>query len=551
MGDHEPSKEEMKSQLHPVALVPVLLCVPGGTDQDVFQPVPRTTQSVPADAGKLIPGDSVAVLQIPDLGALEMEVKNIAEAFSLGTGAMVDLSLLLDGTGLTPDELDKSKSGVVSFSMGPAGPAPVFIVPTLDASISAHSALPSTVSGDYLGLGMTGPPTLGDATPALGAEMPAGDLALRVDLKTLLEPMVPMVEMYLDPDFLASIEPSLSGGDAEALAPVLSWAKELVNASRNLELGLSLDDGALRLDLVLQLEEDIDSILSPGSANPFDLARMIPMENPTVQAISHGIDWKGFMDWYATMFDQAVAQLPLEQRDAFKEVMQGSLGLYEGLGGIGYAMDFTDNGMRGAGVFVSADPEKFIADYLSYLEGVSGLTPFWTSEVGDPIEIDGMQFATFTMRFDIAAMRPSDQPPDPQSEQMQQMFDGFWGKDGMRTTIGASENLVVMTIGDDTESLTSGIVDAVRSGKRYSNGVLETVPQNLHKRPTALMTLELRTLIRHVFGLAADLNPTVPEIPAGGPIPIWFSIAVDGPRYELQAHADLAGIAEVVRAMTR
>jgi hypothetical protein len=41
----------------------------------------------------------------------------------------------------------------------------------------------------------------------------------------------------------------------------------------------------------------------------------------------------------------------------------------------------------------------------------------------------------------------------------------------------------------------------------------------------------------------------VPEVPAGDPVFAWMSVSSTGDTYGLQIHLDLAGIAEIVKAM--
>ncbi|MCH8992186.1 MAG: hypothetical protein IIA44_10620, partial [Acidobacteria bacterium] len=128
-----------------------------------------------------------------------------------GAGNFVDVTPLLQMVGLQAKDVDMTGSALVALSMPEMGrPAWSFIVPATDAKNAAEiTSLPSTVSGKYLELSMGANPVVGESTPPIAGNLPAADYAIRVNLKALLSKVRQMIEPYLDPEALATLNPRI------------------------------------------------------------------------------------------------------------------------------------------------------------------------------------------------------------------------------------------------------------------------------------------------------------------------------------------------------
>jgi hypothetical protein len=532
-----------------------------GSQAGDFVPVPQKTTDVAADAGKLIAADSVVVARINRIGDLIENTKAVAESFQPGAGKFVDLSPLFMMSGLKAEDVDMAGSPVFALNMTEKGPVQSFIVPVKNADAAAGSTrLPSSVSGGYLGLGIGRKPVSGESTPDIARNLPVADCAIRVDLQALVSQFRPMIEPYLDPEALAAMDPSIKKDSAgfAVLGMMGNGTKQLLDDAKQLDIVVSLTGGALEMDFAFKLGGD-RSTLSTGRA--LNLAEMLPMSDASVYMITD-FDWTVLMDAFMPMYDKMAEALPEEQGKAFMKLMHSANELYAGMKGPGvFAMSFATDGIQSMGLLENDDPAAYLKRYMSYMDEYSGMVQSLPAEFkvvefkgGPQKKIDGVDFYTATMRFDwTSAMKANGglELPPGQSAAMTTITDGILGKDGMSFYQGAHEDLVLMTMGQGENSAAS-LLGSLKKGQRHKSAVVEHAKARLHAHPSYFFGADLRLLMQQLRPLMKNIAPMpIPEVPAGDPIIVWMSVAVTKHGYRLQSHVDLAGIAELVKAMTR
>ena len=528
-----------------------------------YEPVPRKTASVDADAGKLIAADAVAVARVRKIGDVIQKVKAIAESFQPGAGSFVNVEQLLVMAGLRPKDVDMTGSPLVSLSMTQMGPMPLFIVPATDAKDAADiTPLESAVSGKYLGLSMGAKPVVGASTPTIAASLPAADYTVRLNLKALLAQFKPKIEQYLDPKTLAGMNPDIKG-DSSSLAmlgAMAKGAKEMLDTAEQLDVAVSLDGGALDLEFALDLG---GGGTAAPSGHAVSLARMLPITDASMYMFLDA-DWSELMNGFMPMYDTMAASMPAEQGKAFRELMRSSMDLYKGMkGGAGFAFDITANGIQGVGLMESEDPAGCIEQYLSFMRDYPDFISAFAGQAAQGVDfvtvspatkstVDGVEFHTLALKKDMATamkLNPNAAIPEEQLAAISDAMEGLLGKGGMHFGMGAHENLVLLAIGD-VESHAASLVTAVKKGRRHQSAVVEHAAARLHARPSCFVGADFRRVLQQIMPVIRKVAPVpIPEVPAGDPVIMWMSAAATKRGYELQAHIDLVGIAGIVKAM--
>ena len=530
-----------------------------GTLVKAYEPVPRKTIDVAVDAGKLIAADAVVVARVRKIGDLIQKTKAIAESFQPGAGQFVDVTPLLQMAGLRLRDVDMTGSPLVALNLTVMGPAPSFIVPVTNAEDAAGiTHLPSAVSGKYLGLSMGVKPVVGESTPDIAAGMPDADYAIRVNLKALVSQFKPMIEQYLDPEALARLDPSVRRDPTgfAMLGMMIKGVKKFLDVAERLDIGVSLNGGALDLDFALDLGGEGTAT---ASGRGVTLARMLPMSNASMYVI-FDTDWSELIDWVMPMYENMAAAMPAEQGKSFMKIMRSSLDLYKGMkGGGAFALDFTTDGIQGMGMMENDDPAAYVERYVSFMgnyeELIDAMMPganFMKVSPATNQTIDGVAFRWQTMKMDFAAamkVDPRVNVPEEILANMSDAMDSILGKGGMQFGVGVYENLVLMTVGD-VNVLATSLVAAVKNRQLEQSPLLEHAAKRLHARPSYFVGTDLRRVFRQIQPTISKVAPMpIPVVPAGDPVIVWMSAAATKRGYEFQAHIDLAGIAQLVQAM--
>jgi hypothetical protein len=549
-----------------LGLIALALVLPScGDDSSIeaFQPAQRKTAKVDADAGKLVAADALAVARVQNIGGVIERVKAIAESFQPGAGMFVDVTPLLVMIGLRPKDLDMSGSPLLTMGMTPTGPMSSYILPAVNAEESSDvTPFPSVVSGKYLGIGMGSQPVVGSSAPAIVDGLPDADLAARVNLKALLTPFRPLIDQYVDPEFLATLDPSVKADPAgfEMLGTMAKSVKEMMDVAKQLDLAVSVKDGVLDFDVSLKVSGG--GIAAP-SGHAVTLARMLPLTDASMYLFTD-FDWSLFVDKFLPMYEAMAASMPGERGKAFLKLMESSAELYKGMkGGIGFALDLTDKGIQGMGLMESDDPAGFTDRYIAFMKDYPKFLNAVVQDVAvgaemlkctAPVEseVEGIEFKTFTMEMDMESVLkagPARELPEKEIAKVTAAMDGLMGKGGLRMALGVHENLVLMAVGD-VDAHTASLASSVKNGQKHKNAFVEYVAERLHARPIYFFGGDVRRVARQFGRVLGKFAPMpVPEVPAGDPVFAWMSVSSTGDSYGLQIHLDLAGIAEIVKAM--
>lgn len=528
-----------------------------------YEPVARVFADVDADAGKLIPASPLVVARVRGIEGVTQEAKAIAEAFQRGAGNFVDVAPLAAMAGLRPRDLDMTGSLLVAVGMTPMGPMPSFVVPAANAQDAADVAsMPSAVSGKFLGLGMAEAPVVGTSVPALGQKLSAADVALRVDLKSLLAMFRSSIDPYLDPNMLAGMDPTMRGDPAsEAMVGImLDRIKNLLDSAEQLDVAVSLDGGALDLDVGLRVS---GNTLAAPAGRAITLTQLLPMTDASMYLLFDA-DWSSVTDMLMPLYDSMADAMPAEQGKAFRAMLRSSTELYTSLkGGAVMAADLTADGIQFMGLMESDDPVAFIEQYVTFMKRYPDLISSMTPEgaaIGNPVKvspaakstIDGVEFQTLSVDANVADIikaNPQLKLPPGQLAAMSAFMQTFFGKDGIKVALGGYQSLVLVTAGDTAKNAAS-LLTSAKTGKRQNSAFVANVAKRLHSRPSYLFGGDIRRFLQQLRPVLTETMPVpMPEVPAGDPVFAWMSMSATADGYGLQAHVDLTGLAGIVKAM--
>ncbi|MHC4078399.1 MAG: hypothetical protein ACYST0_08170, partial [Planctomycetota bacterium] len=531
-----------------------------------FQVAERQTRTVSDDIGRLVPADAAVFAHVSSLEGVEAKVKDLVKSFQPGMENMVDLTPLYGMVGLRARDLDASKPAGLALKLSEMGPPQrVLILPAKSAKDVADIAeAPIVVSGDYVGVGMGGEASLADTASPLGRELPAGDVAVRVKLDEVLAPFRPQIEMYLNPEMLAQMNPAAQQDPASkaGLEFATTWIKRLLDHAKTLEASMSLNEGKLDLGFVFKVAQGSAMDAGPAATDrnlPY-LAGSLPLPDASIVYLLSA-NPASFYDAFAPMYDAMAADMPAEQAAQFKTFLKQSQEMYKHVGdNTVMAMDFTPNGLQGVGLMEAKDPVKFQADWDSFMANY--MTTVNTGALGvkgvrlaalEPVEVSGVSFKVFTFTMDFAAMMEAQGTPlgPDESEQLSEIMETVLGKGGMKLGMGVEGSNIVFIMGD-IQDLGTKTIAALRTGKRHKLAMIEATTGRLHANPGFLFAVDVRRFTRSIMAaLPPEWAEKAPAVPDGAAIPVWIACAAAGPVYELQASVDLRGIAGMVQAMSK
>ena len=523
-----------------------------------FEPVARTRSSVPDDAGKLVPADSQVVVQISDAQKLIDDVKALVAIAKPGLENMVSVGPLLGASGLRERDLDLAGTSVIAMSQTPMGLMPAFVIATKNAEDAADlTEKPATASGNYLGIGMASAPVVGTATPALATNLLSGDVAMRVDLQRVLAPFRAQIDQYLDPQFLAAQDPQFAAdpNSLQMLGMMADGLKQFLDAAKQLDVGLSLDGGALVVDAILTTEPTTPIKRVPGKYVAMDLARRLPASDGAMMIVSDA-DWGALMDTFSGFYDSMAETLPEEQRESFVQLIAQSTELYRAVGsGTVLTMEFGSSLFSGVGLSECKDAAAFSTAYFKLMDDYANSADFgviFTERT--KATIDGVEFTTQGMKFDIAKLMRAQgrELRQGEVERVGQMVEKMIGGE-FRFSFGAHEDLLLMVFGD-LDAQAEALVAAAKGGTAKPVPGLGAALGELHSSPNVFVTMDVRRFLKGYFGMIRAMLPEpamwpLPGIPEGSPIPAWFSFTSGATQSEMQMRVDLKGLVELGAAL--
>lgn len=527
-----------------------------------FQPAKRQTHTVSEDMGRLVPQDAVVFAQVNSLGGIQAKVKELISSFQPGAERMVGLNAMYGFWKVRERDVDLTKPAGVALKMG-QGPEPVLIVPAKNAKDLVDIAEAAVASGNYVAVAKGTEPSLAETASPLGSKLPDGDIAVRVRLDKVLAMVRPQIEMFLDPDTLAMMNPAAqqNATSKAGMEFCINWIKKLLDHAKTLEASMSLNDNKLDLGFALKVAAGSSLDAGPAKADrnlPY-LAGYLPMPDASLVYMVSGT--AEMQEAFAPMYKTMAEDLPAEQAAQVRALMQESQKVYKNLEDwMVVAADLTAKGAQLVAFARAKDAEKFKKDWdkliPEYAKVMASGAMFGAPGIKlvkeDPVDISGVQFRVYTMTIDMAQMM--EKRGVPLSARDQEMIEGIrdsvLGKGGLKIAVGLDGKNLITVMGDIKE-LGAKTVASLRENKRYKLSVVEAAAKHIHMNPGFLCSMDLRRLVSSIASHLPDtIAAKVPPVPQGAPIPMWFACAANGPVYELETHVDLGGIAGMAREMT-
>ncbi len=550
-------------------------------------PAGLKTSVISNDLGKLVPQDAVAMLYVASPDDFQTKLRALISEFDEGAAAEVDITQI--GAQMLPGASqfwDRSKAFAIAVSLPPGGGDPMeavvsgqgltMVFPMTDVESAKtgmeaqfNAAPPDQrpqvrTSGSYLAF--SGSPTTewGDSAPEIAKRVPAGDIALRINLGALVTKFRKEIDGMLEGmDEMFAEMPAAPGQDMEALGGMLEgmtgWVKDFINSAEMFELGAGLDGGAadILVGFTAKKGSKLD-IAATDSGNLAAIAAHLPDGFPVHLLMR--IEYGKLMQWMQPLMDSAFSEMPEETRKQWKAYMDKAMDLGKLLGP-NFAMAFAmgDNGMQMVQVADVKDAEAYKARMTELLESSSEMPGFAISK-GQGTMISGIQVDEYDIKLDMKSLMESmggqaGQMPPEAEEIFDKIMPRLFGGETLKMHLAFVGGHVLTTMGDTAHM--ESMITSLSKGKGSASASLAKAIAKAGGKPTFLVEAELRSLIGQIMRFAGDLakdmapGETVPQVPEGKPIPAVIWGAHEGRHYAGGLSIDVVGIAELVKAMSK
>ncbi len=524
----------------PVVLVALTSC----SKDEPSQPTKAALQTIPQDLGRLVPSDAVLVVYFSPLDQLEPKIKELVRQVDEAAVEGVDLNEIFEESGVDPTLVDRSRPLLVALTLEQGRPVPHFILPVTDSQkVSVEGAV---ASGDYVAIALGGTSAVGGSTPALAQDLPAGDIVMRADITRVVAQFRPMIEQ-LSAETIVPRDPMLPAQPEETavLDSMIEAVKNFVLTTERLEGAVRFDGGKVDLSLSLTRTESGSTGESSGPRLR-DLAASIDAANyPMLFLFS--ADWSAMMDSFMPMYDAMLKEGTEEERAKFRAYMEKSKELYEFVGpSMAMAFSLDAGGFEVVGAMQAKDAATYLARYRELIE-LDSMEAFGLEfRLEEPQEFEGTKLDRYRMKFDWEKLMKGTEMPEETPFNLEQFFESFFGKEGVRFAQGAVGDRIVMAMGQ-REGL---YADAVKTAKARSGKLPASVQAALAEDTSFLVYMDLRRLIGGLADLWRKFMPEMKKsVPAGGPVELLLSGSSEGRTYRLAVHLDVGGVAQVIKAM--
>ena len=542
-----------------------------------------TAAPADTDLAHLVPQDAFGVLYVPSIDALDAKVKAIVGSIDADAAKSAPVADALQGMfGPAFEQVDLSGPIAIAISPGDgekAPPAPTFIVAVRDGAAAKRAfgepqpGQPVPVlRGRFLALSTSPGFAPGFKASALLDGLPAGDLAVRIDLAravaTFRTQIDGMFDRVRDADLGttgpgASPRPPSAAGSAEAMKSTIAAIQEFLNSAERLDLGIRLEGTVANLDVVYTAKEGGRTVPS-ADVDLAGLAACLPKEYPIAGLIS--IRFEDLMKWSSSLMEATIAAMPEASRDAFRKMMAQSMEMYALLDpGMAMGMSMGASGIEGVGVSSAKDPKALLAKMDDMLKGEAYRS--MAEGMGSRIEtlptttVDGVEVRGLKMTFDWAKVLEAGAQgkADPRvTDGVKRQMESVFGADGMKVRTSVVGKRILYTFGGD-DALMAGVIAAAKDPARKGSPELSKALAKLGGKPSFLVRIELRAFLEGLAGFMQTMRARDgaqgvvegPRVPAGAPVPLLVFGAADGRVYRGGLSVDVAGAAALVKSMSK
>jgi hypothetical protein len=481
-----------------------------------------------AAMGRLVPADALAVIGTPSLAELDAALAGMLGSFGQQPP---DLSAELASVPGWPGSAEVNRSlpilVAVRRAQGLAPPPLVFILPIEDADAASNGSatLSVHVDGRYVGLSDDASYVPGGVPSPLAESLPAGQLAMRADVNSLLTPLRPMAELMAPG--LGAIQPGVVGGmnSAAMISAYVRVFFDAIEATQSVEAAVSFVDGHLIV------EGDVDVLagsmladIPPASCDELDEMVGWLGDESAMQMVS-ALDSRAFAELTKEMMLSASEIWPSTTEDDLLEYLATLQVLSAHCGHVFVGdMEFSSDGLDCSYLFEAQDPNGLVELMTEFMREGFEFFGGRGASVETSIE-DG--WARSELAVDMTDLIAASATGDPEVDAaMAEMMLQMYGGDGViRYTTRASDGRVVLSVGGNE-------VSAARARPSSSNGPPPELVEALERLSGAdtrvVMCLDYSRIIASMAGMMAvmpgmeTLRPEALELADPVPLTLWL-----------------------------
>jgi hypothetical protein len=500
----------------------------------------RAEVAVPTEVAELVPADAFLFAQVRSLDELESDLARLRavlpDGLPQGTlrqaiGAQLPINAtLIDGTrplglALTLAEDPEAEPDAVAI-------LPVSDVEAFLRGLETSGPRPAG-RGDWVAVPLGSSYAPAETPVALARTVPAGDLAVNVDLKRLLEAFGGEIDAGLAmmrSDM--SSAPMAPGIDTAAFADAWSnQMRELLDAAEGISFAVDLDGTAVGLFGAFTAAEG--SALVEGwagaPADPGRLAGYLPEEHPVAMAAAW--DLVGGARRSAPFFGDLLSQLDPALHAQVEDTTTALEQLYEGFGDeVAISAGVADGALEFSYFFEVPRAAELLPRYARALEGVVLSAEGVTWEGPFEAMVADVPVVQYRVRLD------SDWEPTDGSltaDEVAALGDALralHGEDGMRITAAGYGDVLALVVGGD-DAVDRAVTALSRGPGEEREGLSEAAEEVRGANPSFVLHIDLRSALRQVSALVAGaegLPLLPPDVLEGAPVPIVLYGALDG-----------------------
>jgi hypothetical protein len=502
--------------------------------------VSRRPVSLPSAMGRLVPADAVALVRVASIDAAQASLRSLMQLAGKSDSLLRDPLMGLSRLGIDPEHLDRTRPLAIALTLVDLGrptPLPTFILPARDvkelvSDLRKNSMLtPPQESGGWIGVSLLSATPMGRSTPAIGIDMPAGEISIRLRVDRIGRLVQPYLEHLADGLMKKAASPDSAdrAQSAQVASAALQGVRRLLQSTEKLDLGASAAGGWLSVSYALKLVPGAgtDLFASPESVRGLtDLAKCLPPGYPAACLVA--LDFEKWTDavesLYEPRFQQAARDLPDEVRDDYVSLVKATFELLRGVdtqmlaaGGLG------DRGFDAVHVLRTRDADALLAKWRQLMapQRLRGLGV--EIEALAPEQIERIPVYGYRWKLDLEKI-----------EVLGKKRGHAAGEKGLARWVGGGAPVVRMAAFDGKVAVVTGsdpeVMSHILTALKRHGGVL---PPDLRddmaeaREPLCLWgRLELRSLLVPIFEMAiADsaspaATETLEKMRAARPVPI-------------------------------
>lgn len=433
---------------------------------------------VPAAMKVLVPDDATVFAMTSPLSELERVAASIAEDVNPEMAGMMSVDMLLQVAmppGFDGSAIDRSRP--VGMAVGPismaAEPQIYALIPTSNPE-AIKAALPggteryaTRVSDGYIGVTMGLEYGNSTGISTLLQNMPAGLIAVNVDMETMLTDFRPMIDFGLQ---MARMEldsamdeiNAASGYPGMDIMAMMEVYFDMIDGFLDsvVEMRMSVDIEETLLDMRVEYSVSEGSPMSTfAGTGDLDIDRFLPLVGDEAFAMLMGADMGELMEKSMPFMDAMFDAYPQAMGDGLRESMDSMQTLYSMFGtGMAASGDFTDKGLTFAAYFDGSQYEELMVEYDKMLKApylaAMGMNYVDTKKgrLGD------IELTRYTFDYDVATLlgMTGEELDEASMTEMEAVLRAIYGEQ-MVTTFAKSGDMAVLTLGGGDEYLQEAI----------------------------------------------------------------------------------------------